>query len=245
MSSRLNLNLRRCVSLFLDGFGIMASEFDHLFICTDIGAREADRLVSFGFVEGSSNIHSGQGTANRRFFFHNAMLELLWVYDAEEAKAEPIHRTRLWERWSDRNKGACPFGIGLRPAIGSSPGVIFSSWMYCPPYLPKTMSIAVGSNSDVLTEPMLFQIPFGQRPDSYPTEKMQPLNHRMGVREITRVELVSPATNDPSPELQALIDTNQVKLRAGVAYCVELGFDGEMQGQQVDFRPELPLIVSW
>ena len=55
----------------------MAFEFDHLFICADVGAYEANRLASFGLIEGSSNTHPGQGKANRRFFFHNAMLELL------------------------------------------------------------------------------------------------------------------------------------------------------------------------
>lgn len=223
----------------------MTFEFDHLFICTDIGAYEADRLVSFGLVEGTSNTHPGQGTANRRFFFHNAMLELLWVHNAEEAKSEPIRLTRLWERWTNRNDKACPFGVCLRPAKGYGDTVAFSSWAYRPPYLPETMSIAVGTNSDVLIEPMLFQTPFGKRPDQYPTEKAQPLEHIVGLREITRVELVSPADNNPSPEFQAVIDTNQVKLQVGIEYCVELGFDEEMQGQRVDFRPGLPLIVSW
>lgn len=221
----------------------MMFEFDHLFICTDIGAGAADRLVSFGLVEGSSSSHPGQGTANRRFFFHNAMLELLWVHDPEEAKSDPIHLTRLWERWTNRDE-ACPFGICLRPATGSHGIVAFSSWAYHPPYLPEAVSIAVGRNSEDLTEPMLFQIPFGKRPDCYPAEKLQPLNHAVGVREITRVEFVSPAAN-VSPELQAVIDTNQVSLRAGAKYCVELGFDGEVQGQRVDFQLELPLIVSW
>ncbi|WP_333207573.1 hypothetical protein [Microcoleus sp. SVA1B1] len=107
------------------------------------------------------------------------------------------------------------------------------------------MSIAVGTNSDVLTEPMLFQIPFGKRPDRYSAQKSQPLEHSLGLREITRVELVTPCGNNPSPELQAVIDTNQVKIRVGAEYFVELGFDGEVQGQQVDFRPGLPLIISW
>jgi hypothetical protein len=107
------------------------------------------------------------------------------------------------------------------------------------------MSIAVGTNSDVLTEPMLFQISFGQRPDRYSDQKSQPLEHGVGLREITRVELVSPAANNPSPELQAVLETNQVKLRIGTEYFVELGFDGEVQGQLVDFRPGLPLILSW
>ncbi|MCU0543646.1 MAG: VOC family protein [Oscillatoriaceae cyanobacterium Prado104] len=223
----------------------MTFEFDHLFILTDIGAAVADRLSSFGLVEGSSRIHRGQGTANRCFFFHNAMLELLWVCDPQEAQSELIYLTRLWERSTDRNNGACPFGICLRPTKTAGDTIAFSSWEYRPPYLPENVNISVGTNSDVLTEPMLFQIPWGKRPDSYPAEKLQPLSHPVGFREITRVELVSPAANNPSPELRSVIDTNQLKLRLGSEYCIELGFDGEMQGKLADFRPELPLIVSW
>lgn len=222
----------------------MAFEFDHLFICTDVGACEADHLASFGLIEGSSNTHPGQGTANRRFFFHNAMLELLWIHNPEEAKSKPIDLTRLWERWRDRKNGACPFGFCLR-CMDSGDTVAFSSWAYRPPYLPETMSIAVGTNSDVLTEPMLFQIPFGQRPDNYPAERAQPLDHVVGLCEITRVELVSPAAHSLSPEFQAVINTNQVKVRIGTEYFLELGFDREQQGEQADFRPELPLTMSW
>jgi len=223
----------------------MAFELDHLFICTDIGACEAERLVSFGLVEGTSNTHPGQGTTNRRFFFHNAMLKLLWVHDTQEAKSELIRPTRLWERWTNRKDNTCPFGVGLRPGTSGGDTVAFSSWAYRPPYLSDTVSIAVGTNSNVLTEPMLFQIPFGKRPDQYATEKAQPLKHRVGLREITRIELVSPTADNPSPEFLAVIDTNQVRVRVAQEYCVELGFDWEVQGHQVDFRPGLPLILSW
>ncbi|AFY99746.1 VOC family protein [Calothrix sp. PCC 6303] len=224
----------------------MAFEFDHLFICTDIGAdKAAERLVSFGLLEGASRTHRGQGTANRCFFFHNAMLEFLWVHSKEEAQSVLIYQTRLWERWSDRMNGSCPFGVCLRPAIDSSDAVAFPSWAYHPPYLPETLSIAVGTNSDILTEPMLFQTPFGKRPDQFHPEKAQPLEHPVGFREITRIEVISPVANTPSPELKAVVDTHQVQLRSGIKYCLELGFDGEVKGQQVDFQPGLPLIMSW
>jgi hypothetical protein len=223
----------------------MAFEFDHLFICTDIGADEADRLVSAGLVEGSSNIHLGQGTANRRFFFHNAMVEFLWVHNREEAMSEQIRRTRLWERWQNRDRGACPFGICLRPTAESTDTIAFPSWAYQPPYLPETMSFAVGHNSDVLAEPMLLQTPFGQRPDHYSAEKAQPLNHALGIQEITRVEIITPSGNNPSAALQSVIATHQVALRLGTEYCIELGFDGETQARQIDFRPKLPLVMSW
>ena len=107
------------------------------------------------------------------------------------------------------------------------------------------MSIAVGTNSSVLTEPMLFQTPFGQRPDRYPPQKAQPLEHPIGWQEVTRVELVRPTANPPSPALQAAIATDEIGLRVGAEYWVELGFDGEAQGQRVDFQPELPLVISW
>ena len=106
-----------------------AIELDHVFICVDRGAPEAERLIEFGLCEGAPNVHPGQGTANRRFFFQNAMLELLWVEDLQEAQSSRTAPTLLWERWSGRQSGACPFGIIARPAntatttVPSHPGV--------------------------------------------------------------------------------------------------------------------------
>jgi Glyoxalase-like domain len=75
-------------------------EIDHVFVCAAFGAPEAEQLIAFGLTEGSRNRHPGQGTANRRFFFRNAMLELLWVESAEEAQGDNVRRLGLWERWS-------------------------------------------------------------------------------------------------------------------------------------------------
>ena len=222
----------------------MAFEFDHLFICTNEGAEAAERLISLGFQEGSSNVHPGQGTANRRFFFHNAMLELLWVHDVAEAHSEAIRPTRLLERWENRDQGACPYGICLR-STDEPRQVAFSNWAFRPPYLPEALSIAVGTNSNILTEPMLFQTPFGKRPDHFSPEKAQPIEHTIGLQEITRVELISPQASSISSELQAVLSTKQIKLRTGKTYCLELGFDQEVKGQQRDCRPDLPLVLSW
>ena len=52
------------------------------------GAPEAAALIAAGLTEGSSITHPGQGTANRRFFFENIYVELVWVSDAEEARRE-------------------------------------------------------------------------------------------------------------------------------------------------------------
>jgi Glyoxalase-like domain len=222
----------------------MAFEIDHLFILTDVGAAVADRLVSLGLLEGSSGVHRGQGTANRCFFFHNVMLELLWVYSPLEAQSAPIRQTRLWERWVERDR-LCPFGICLRSRDGSAAAPPFAYWEYRPPYLPENLSIAVGNNSEILTEPMLFQTPFGKRPDLFSPERAQPLAHPLGLREITRVEIVAPVSIGRSPEMQVLLDLPQVKLKVGEEYYLELGFDGERQGRQENLRPELPLLICW
>ncbi|MFQ3614633.1 MAG: VOC family protein [Cyanobacteriota bacterium] len=225
----------------------MTFELDHLFIGVTTGAPEAERLIQAGLQEGSRNIHPGQGTANRRFFFHNLMLELLWVADAEEAQSPLIQPTYLWERWSGRKEGSCPFGICLRPEAGTAHegSLPFHSWPYRPPYLPEPLSISVATNAQQLTEPMLFFLGFASRPDTYPPERAQPLQHPLGVKEVSRVRLSSPAAEDPSPELRSMLDLNLIEWQAGSTYHLELGFDGERLGKRLDFDPDLPLRFCW
>jgi hypothetical protein len=80
---------------------------DHIFICTNVGAPAAREFQAFGLVERAPNRHPGQGTANRRFFFCDAMLEL----DPVEAQSEQTRATRLWERWPTTGRNASSFGI--------------------------------------------------------------------------------------------------------------------------------------
>jgi len=65
-------------------------EIDHIYICTQPKALVGDLLTEFGLAEGSSNTHPGQGTASRRFYFHNLMLELLWVGNLEEVQMQKV-----------------------------------------------------------------------------------------------------------------------------------------------------------
>lgn len=69
--------------------------------------------------------------------------------------------------------------------------------------------------------------------------------HAAGLREVTRAELVTPYADSLSPELKAIVNVHLIRLRLGAEYLVELGFDGELQGQQIDCRPLLPLIWRW
>ncbi len=90
----------------------MNLELDHFFILVKPEARVADLLIAKGFEEGTRNIHPGQGTSNRRFFFANGMLEFIWVRDIAEAENGSGRDLRFPERDLDSN--ASPFGVILR-----------------------------------------------------------------------------------------------------------------------------------
>jgi hypothetical protein len=142
----------------------VTAELDHVFLCTSPDAPEAGCLSAFGLTEGTPNVHPGQGTASRRFFFWNAYLELLWVSNPVEAQSETTRPTRLWERWQGKDQGTCPFGIGLRPGVGENQKPPFATWEYRPAYLPAPLRIEVGMNCELLTEPFLFFLPFALPP---------------------------------------------------------------------------------
>ena len=218
----------------------MASELDHVFICVSAGGEEASALAAFGLTEGTPNVHPGQGTACRRFFFANSYLELLWVSNAGEAQSEPIQPTHLWERWTHRASGACPLGLGFRAKMQHDVGIPFSSWEYRPPNLPAPLCLHVASNANVLTEPMLFYLPSGLRSAKRPAP-----THRAGLRDVTSLKVVCPHADKPSPEMTAVTRVGLAQLRSGTEYLAELGFDGELQSQQADFRPLLPLVFRW
>ena len=208
-------------------------EIDHVFVCCAAGAPEASRLLQLGFIEGTRNVHVGQGTANRRFFFENAYLELLWVRDAAEALEERARETRLWERWLRRDRGASPFGIVFRS--GSEPGTTspFPTWSYRPDYLPSPLAIemAVGTT---LEEPELIYLPFAKR-SGFASEPAQP---RPLVLESVTVGL--PSRTPPSAAARACQSQNLIRYRYERDHLLDLEFASDVEFTH-DLRPALPL----
>jgi hypothetical protein len=200
--------------------------------------------VSLGLTEGSSNVHPGQGTANRRFFFRNAMLELLWVGDEREARSEPIAPTWLWERSRWRQTGASPFGICLRGTDGTTRALPFETWSYRPPYLPAGMEIPVARAASP-AEPMMFAIPFGRRPDAVPPQRREPIEHPIGVREITSVRVTLARGGGLTPPLHAAEQLGIARFIRDTEHLMDLSFDEASRGESADFRPELPLVLRW
>lgn len=222
----------------------MPFEIDHLFICVARGAPEVERVLALGMAEGSANVHAGQGTANRRIFLANAFLEFLWVHDEREATTEPAARLKLWERWSGRGSGACPFAVCLRGSEGDA-ATPFPAWEYRPAYLPAGVAIPFADNATLIHEPLLFSLPWGMRPDRFPPGREEPLGHPAGMREITGVRITVAAAPSPSASLLAMERTGLIELAQGPAPLLEVAFDHQRRGRSADLRPELPLILHW
>jgi hypothetical protein len=220
-------------------------ELDHLFVAARPQAPEMEALLDLGLAEGTRNRHPGQGTANRRVFFPNVMLELLWLTDLEEAQSDAIRHTYLAERCDPTRADVCPFGVCLRPVDGVDGPLPFETWSYTPPYLPPGMSISVAMNAGELHEPFLFAIPFGGRPDRYPAERQQPLDHPAGLREVTTVKMTLPSALPYSSALRYLYESGLVELVTGKRYRLHLDFDHGAQGRSASLEPMLPLILSW
>lgn len=222
----------------------MSIELDHVFICCDAGGAEGDALVQAGFTEGSAHRHRGQGTANRRFFFRNAYLELLWVHSKREARGDPAWRTQLWERWDGRNDSTCPFGVAWRPARSGVTEPPFATWDYRPAYLPSDARIRLAEDNSLL-EPLWFFVDQGKRPDSLPRAEREPIGHAQGVEEITGVVLVDPGASRWSKAGLAVRNSGLISIVEGPRYCLELQFDGCRRGREVDCRPGMPLVLRW
>jgi Glyoxalase-like domain len=210
---------------------------DHLFICTAGGAAEAEKLVQLGLKEGPPNQHPGQGTANRRFAFLNAIIELLWVSEPTEAQSENTARTMLWERWSGRCDRGCPFGICVRPVDSEEGPPPFPGWAYRPAYLPDPLFLHIGEAG--IEEPMWVYLSFVRR-----THREQWFReHPIGIREITRLTLHSPVPIRSSVS-QILAGAGIVHIEMGPSYLLEIEFDGGRRKQRIDFRPDLPMVFD-
>ncbi len=216
---------------------------DHLFICVDENAPESELLQAAGFLEGSANQHLGQGTANRRFFFENLMLELLWVNDATAAQSETTQRTQLWPRWQQRQSNTVsPFGIGLDSGGLSAEALPFATWAYHPRYLPPELSLAIAETKS-LAEPMVFSFPFAH----FAKPNTEPRQHIHGLTHIVRVEMTVTQAIHTSSILPSLTTSPTLHFQQGTTPLLHLYFAAPTTNLPVtyfDFRPALPLVFS-
>jgi hypothetical protein len=202
-----------------------------------MGAPQGDALLRLGFVEGTGNTHPGQGTANRRFFFENFMLELVWVADPVEVQNERTRRTRLWERCQGPDGHANPFGIIFRPAGTPPPPPPFATWSYTPVYLPPGLAMQVADGT-TLSEPELFYLPFLRRGAARSSE---PVSHALPIRRMRGLSASVRNRDALSAAARCAEQHGLVSYFEAAQPLLEIFFEGPA-GMRIDLRPELPLV---
>ncbi|MEO0535290.1 MAG: VOC family protein [Cyanobacteria bacterium P01_A01_bin.123] len=214
----------------------MNMTLDHVFILVEPEAKVADRLLEHGFREGPRNTHPGQGTANRRVYFANGMVEFLWVRDANEANTGPGLDLRFPERSQDPK--ASPFGAIFVPRHNPmSQEMPFPGWHYQPDYFPPPKGFHVGANSQNLLEPLCFYFPFHDPGVPRPQPER---NSQM----ITEVVISTPST-DTHGVLALASRCNRLSIQSAREHLMEITLDHCALGCTQDFRPAMPLILHW
>jgi len=213
----------------------MSFDLDHFFILTEPIAPQAELLASVGLVEGTPRHHPGQGTANRRFFFKNGMLELLYICDRAEAIQGAGKPLRLLDRL--QGKQSSRFGIVVKNHPESLLNE-FPCWKYQPPYLPDGQCFHVGSNSGVLEEPLCIIAP-----DGLPSTPAQP-KQISSFEKLTQLRISVPV-EIASESLSLMAQCRLIDLRLGKPHLLEAFFNDSEQGNSADLRPGLPLIIHW
>lgn len=212
----------------------MDLELDHFFILTDKPQEAGDLLVAMGLKESFRRDHKGQGTSNRRFEFSNGMLEILYVRDGDEANNGPAKDLRFPERV--QSSSASPFGIILNRLNDKDLGRPFKGWDYQPDYFEPPMAFHVGSNSELLEEPLCIYVPF-----------MAPVDRKEEAgtfKSIHHVQISVPSAQ-MSETLAQLDNVKRLQVVQGDEHLVEMTLDRGTLGKSKDVRPLLPLVIHW
>jgi hypothetical protein len=218
--------------------------FHHFFVFCSPGGVEAEALVSAGFLEGSRNNHPGQGTANRRFFFSNGMLEFLWVENPDEIQNSVTKPTFLYERSRSFQTGFSPFGIGTYGKPANAASQPFPGWSYQPAYLPSYLEIWVANNGSSPEEPMLFYGSFF--PDPSRNSNLEPTAHKNSVTRLSKLVIEMAGKNQKrSPALDLFNQIDLLEFREGPQALATITFDEGKQHQELDLRPSVPLVLKY
>ncbi len=221
-----------------------SAEIDHIFIAASPGAHQLDACLLDLVREGSRNVHPGQGTANRRFFFQDMMLEFIWLADPAAAQQGIAGRMALARRLVSEADGpaASPFGICLRLLDeAASP---FAAWPYQPDYLAGADPLYIGANASLAHEPLLFYMPRGRHP-GLRSDSTEPRRHPAGWRQATSLTLAQPLADPISAVLDRFRSLELMALEDDPAPLLTVEFDYGTRGQARDCRPHFPLLIRW
>ncbi len=212
-------------------------DIDHIFIFTDSKGKVADQLVSFGLTEGSSRIHKGQGTTNRKFYFENFFLEILWVHDENEIKSDLVKSTGLWQRANYQTNNFSPFGLCI-VNTDETDRLFENSLKYQPDYFSAGLSIDILQNENQPELPWTFRLPFKE----HKKNEVEPTAHTSGIKRLIKAQFTYRNLDDDFVE--KFKNESKIKFVAGSDLKLLLTFDDNAQRRQMEIS-ELNLTIEY
>ena len=213
-------------------------KIDHIFIFSDCQGKEADELVKFGLTEGSNRIHPGQGTRNRKFYFDNFFLEIVWVNSESEIKSELTAPTKLWERANYTLNGASPFGLCL--ASSDDIDDLFSqSLKYRPSYIPEDLSFEIITNEKKPYLPWTCRLPA-----TAVDLTAEPRQHQTGIEKLTKVKFGIQNKNFQNRFTDLLERDSKILFHYSDRHRLTLEFDNHKRNLTKNLK-DIPLVIEY
>ncbi len=214
-------------------------EIDHIFIFSNDSGQESDDLVEFGLTEGSSRFHPGQGTTNRKFYFENFFLEILWVVNEKEIQSNLTAKTKLWERSQFYRNGNSRFGLCLVNSE-STDKLFEKSEIYEPIYFPKGMSIDIFTNEQNPNLPWTFRLPYRDEKKTH----NEPTKHDNQIKKLTQAEFETPLNKEDREFKSYFESSNNIDFKNSHRNHLTLEFDNFSQNIVMEFK-ELDLTIKY
>lgn len=213
-------------------------EIDHIFIFSSCQGKETNDLVDFGFVEGSNRVHPGQGTVNRKIYFENFFLEIVWVHNESEIRSDNVSKAKLWERSDFLNNGYSRFGLGFVNTPDADK-LFRTAIRYQPEYFPTGTSFEILTNEQNPYLPWTFRMPLAG-----PKKTLdEPIDHVNGVRKLTKALFEIPTKEET--EFTSILEGNAaVEFHQGSKNTLTLEFDKGRNGQIKKFD-RLNLVIRY
>lgn len=197
---------------------------DHVFIFVNC-KEEANELIDFGLTEGSGRIHKGIGTANRRFFFENFYLEILWV--ANEAEAKSMKNLGILERSNFHNSGFSRFGLCLKHTDDTD-SIFENTIQWHPMFLPENQFV------DILTSehmPWIFRFPKNRANKQIDEPKVHPSK----IRRLSNL-IFKFVEKSFEKKLEYISNNSIIEFDQASENTLILEFDSNNQGKSREFK---------
>jgi hypothetical protein len=227
---------------------------DHLFIWVDKDAPEIEIFKENGFTSIISGTHAKQGTSGKYLFFLNFYIELLYISDHTEA-TENIENfgCNYIERSKWKLKQASPFGLALKMETFDKEKILFDYKNYKAVWM-KDDGLLMADNNKNLLDPLVFVLrPKMEFPSYHSIDEMlmddKPEDfkknhiHENGIKSLTSYNIFTKSEVETSTLMHHL-NANGINILKGDENCIELIFDHGIKDKEIDFRPNLPLIIK-